>query len=112
MKEMKTPPLKNNVHIPVRTCVCCRKKFPQSSLYRIVLKENILIPDSTRHLEGRGAYLCPDDACWLQIKRINIWRRAFRVKSNSFNFTKLESFYANNLQSKNFGVSRFGEKEW
>ncbi|HSV07707.1 MAG TPA: YlxR family protein [Candidatus Binatus sp.] len=49
---------------PVRTCVGCGQRTPQSALLRIVGGRDGLRPDPTRRLPGRGGYLHADPACW------------------------------------------------
>jgi len=49
---------------PVRTCVGCGQRAPQSALLRIVAGREGLRPDPARRLPGRGGYLHTDPACW------------------------------------------------
>jgi len=51
--------------VPQRICVACRRVRNKRELVRLVrnVAGNIEI-DSTGKKEGRGAYLCPDHACW------------------------------------------------
>ena len=58
-------------HIPLRTCVGCRQVRPKPELVRIVrgLDGQIAV-DKTGKQSGRGAYVCPNPACWeLAVKR-------------------------------------------
>ena len=50
--------------IPMRMCVGCRVMKPKKELLRVVRtpEEEILI-DFTGKKSGRGAYVCPDEAC-------------------------------------------------
>jgi predicted RNA-binding protein YlxR (DUF448 family) len=50
---------------PQRTCVACRRVRNKRELVRLVrtVGGDIEI-DSTGKKEGRGAYICPDRACW------------------------------------------------
>ncbi|HPY94204.1 MAG TPA: YlxR family protein [Clostridia bacterium] len=50
--------------IPQRMCVGCREMKPKKELLRVVRtpEEEILI-DFTGKKSGRGAYVCPEDAC-------------------------------------------------
>ncbi len=56
---------------PVRTCVGCGRKAPQSELYRFVVGDGTLRPG--RLEPGRGAYTCPRLACFERA----VARRAF-----------------------------------
>jgi predicted RNA-binding protein YlxR (DUF448 family) len=58
---------------PVRTCCGCRRKAPQAELWRFASKDGELVRDDARALPGRGAYTCPDSACY----RLAAKRRAF-----------------------------------
>ena len=49
----------------MRTCVGCRTTRPKRELIRIVRDpQGELHVDSTGKLSGRGAYICPDIACF------------------------------------------------
>ncbi|MFQ6057895.1 MAG: RNase P modulator RnpM [Anaerolineae bacterium] len=52
-------------HIPQRTCVGCRQVRPKREMVRIVRTptEGVQIDDTGKR-SGRGAYLCPNRACW------------------------------------------------
>ena len=49
---------------PQRSCVSCRTVRDKSDLLRIVVTpEGDVAYDPTGKLAGRGAYLCPNEAC-------------------------------------------------
>jgi predicted RNA-binding protein YlxR (DUF448 family) len=48
---------------PVRTCVACRRKAPQSELMRFAAQDGTLVADPSRRLPGRGAYTCRRSDC-------------------------------------------------
>ncbi len=50
-------------HIPERTCVCCRKKLEKNSMLRVVKTADGFYIDETGKKNGRGAYICKDEAC-------------------------------------------------
>ena len=50
--------------MPQRTCVACRSTRPKRELVRLVRTEGGVEIDTTAKKEGRGAYLCPELACW------------------------------------------------
>ena len=56
---------------PLRSCVGCGRKAPQSELLRFVAKEGRLIPGSGEL--GRGAYTCHRLSCFERA----VSRRAF-----------------------------------
>jgi predicted RNA-binding protein YlxR (DUF448 family) len=51
--------------VPVRSCVACRQALPKKELIRIVhtLSGTVEV-DTNGKAAGRGAYLCPREACW------------------------------------------------
>lgn len=50
--------------IPMRMCVGCREMKPKKELLRVVKRPTGEIAlDSTGKLSGRGAYVCPSEAC-------------------------------------------------
>ena len=52
-------------HIPTRTCVICRNRREKDVLFRIVrTPDGDIVFDKTGKLNGRGAYICKDDAHW------------------------------------------------
>ncbi len=52
-------------HIPLRTCIACRRQRPKRELIRIVrTPTGSLEVDLKGKQAGRGAYLCPDRRCW------------------------------------------------
>lgn len=61
---------------PVRTCVGCRRRAPQSQLVRFGVREGTLTPGRT--LPGRGAYTCRKAACFQQAAAHGAFARALR----------------------------------
>ncbi|NLE19806.1 MAG: YlxR family protein [Clostridiales bacterium] len=50
--------------VPMRMCVGCREMKPKKELLRVVrTPEDEIALDFTGKKSGRGAYLCPDEAC-------------------------------------------------
>ena len=57
-------PGKRRKHVPLRSCVACREKFPKRELIRIVrTPEGTLELDAKGKRAGRGAYLCRKQQC-------------------------------------------------
>ena len=51
-------------NIPQRSCVGCNTVRPKSELIRIIrTAEGEILYDPTGRMNGRGAYLCNDNAC-------------------------------------------------
>ncbi len=52
-------------HIPQRTCIACRKVAAKRELVRLVCDPDGSVDvDLTGKKSGRGAYLCPTQACF------------------------------------------------
>jgi N utilization substance protein A len=65
---------------PVRTCVGCGRKAPQSRLLRFVSSDGVLTPDPRRRLPGRGAYTCRVVACYEQAAQRHAFARTLRAE--------------------------------
>ncbi len=51
-------------HVPQRQCVACRQMRPKRELVRVVrTPAGEVRVDSTGKASGRGAYVCPNEAC-------------------------------------------------
>ncbi len=55
-----------------RTCIGCRAKREKQELIRIVCKKNNEVAvDFKQNIEGRGAYICKDEACFEKMQKKN-----------------------------------------
>jgi uncharacterized protein len=74
---------------PLRSCVGCGRKAPQSELLRFVAKDGRLV--ASRHEPGRGAYACRRLSCFERA----VARRAFNrtLKRNVLVEPQLASLY-------------------
>jgi uncharacterized protein len=72
--------------VPQRTCVACRRVKNKRELVRLVRTAGGDIEiDSTGKKEGRGAYICPDRACWekaLKGKQLAVTLRGNLTQAN------------------------------
>ncbi|AEH44097.1 protein of unknown function DUF448 [Thermodesulfatator indicus DSM 15286] len=51
-------------HVPQRSCIICKKKTAKHKLLRLALDERgRVVLDVKAKRPGRGAYVCPSDAC-------------------------------------------------
>ena len=77
--------------VPVRTCVGCRRRDAQENLVRLALwtpetadgrlsggREPGVVPDPTRRMPGRGAWLHPERECCESAVKRRALNRAFR----------------------------------
>src|SRR5580692_8444786 len=64
---------------PVRTCVGCKARAAKSSLLRLVVVGDGIVPDLQARQPGRGAYLHPSLACLELAQRRRVFSRALRA---------------------------------
>src|ERR1700729_4319902 len=64
---------------PLRTCVGCKARAAKSSLLRLVVVGDDIVPDPQAGRPGRGAYLHPSLACLELAQRRRVFPRALRV---------------------------------
>jgi len=76
---------------PVRTCVGCKARAAKSSLLRLVVAGDGVVPDPQARQPGRGAYLHPSLACFELAQRRRVFSRALRV-SGSLDTAPLASY--------------------
>jgi hypothetical protein len=63
----------DGAHVPLRTCVICRRKLPKFELLRHVRVESgqpVHDPDQTR--PGRGIYVCTDQTCRKRFEKFGL----------------------------------------
>jgi uncharacterized protein len=74
----------NDSKLPTRTCVGCRTARPKRELVRLVRQPSgEVVVDPSGKLNGRGAYLCPDETCWTLAERRRGLERALSVRLDS-----------------------------
>ena len=70
-------------HVPIRTCLGCRRTDSRSALLRVVVGgHGDLVPDLRRCLPGRGAWLHPTGDCFDLAVRRRAFGRALRVSAH------------------------------
>lgn len=63
--------------IPMRMCVACREMQPKTQLLRVVRQTDGQIAiDKNGKQNGRGAYLCKNEACLSKALKIRALERA------------------------------------
>ncbi|MBC7310309.1 MAG: YlxR family protein [Actinomycetales bacterium] len=80
------PRPRQSAHVPLRTCVGCRRTESRSVLLRVTAREDDtgaiqVVPDVRRRLGGRGAWLHPEPGCLEQAVRRRAFARALRVRA-------------------------------
>ena len=78
-------------HVPMRTCLGCRRTDSRSALLRVTAhREDLeqdhhgpvrIVPDVRGRLGGRGAWLHPERDCFEQAVRRRAFARALRVQA-------------------------------
>lgn len=66
-------------HVPIRTCVVCGAKSDKRALTRIVRTAEGVQVDLRGKMDGRGAYLCEQEACWQNAAKGNALAKALRI---------------------------------
>lgn len=70
-----------NKHLPQRTCIACRQTKEKRSLIRLVRDDDGgARVDTSGKKPGRGAYICPDRACFELVLKKNRLEYALRTK--------------------------------
>ena len=81
--------------VPMRMCLACRESKPKGELIRVVKnKEGEIFLDKTGKANGRGAYLCPNRACFDKAIKSRAIQRALEVELNEATIRNLEKSYA------------------
>jgi len=59
-------------HVPIRTCIGCRKKRKKEEMIGLTLgPEGVIKVIQRMPHQGRGVYLCPDLGCFHMAKKKN-----------------------------------------
>lgn len=61
-----------------RMCVVCRNRFDKSSLTRFAVRDGKVVVDKNGNADGRGAYVCDNPDCMLNLVRKKTLSRVFR----------------------------------
>ena len=78
-------------HIPIRSCIWCRRKVPKSDLIRLSLVDNMVVEDKSKIIAGRGAYVCYRSECVAKVSHNDrrCLDRAFKTKVKSWKLAEL-----------------------
>ena len=67
--------------IPERQCLGCREKKPKRDLIRVVRSpEGNITLDFKGKEPGRGAYICPEEACFVKARKSRALERALECE--------------------------------
>ena len=77
--------------IPMRQCLGCREMKPKRELIRVVRSpEGEVSLDFKGKKSGRGAYVCPDDACLKKAVKSRALERALGVQIDESIYSQLD----------------------
>lgn len=76
--------------VPMRTCVACRTSKPKKELVRIVKTQNGITLDRTGKVNGRGAYICDDEACLKKLVKGKILNKVFECEVPKETYEQIE----------------------
>jgi uncharacterized protein len=80
---------------PQRTCIACRRTTGKRELVRLVrTPEGEILPDATGKKPGRGAYLCPRQACWLKALADGRIGRALKAELSAADRARIQAYAA------------------
>ncbi len=73
-------------HVPIRTCVICKKKIDQNILLNFYIVNSDFVFDLKRSVNKRKYYICHSEDC---LKQLNKWqsklqRRTKRTKTDGY----------------------------
>lgn len=93
--QMSTPT--KNKKIPMRQCVGCGQMNEKKKMYRVLrTQEGELLLDKTGRQNGRGAYICPNEACLQKAIRRGGLERSFKMQIPKEMYQTLEEEMKNN----------------
>ena len=84
-------------HVPLRTCLGCRRVRPKSELLRLVSHSGKLELDLEYSKPGRGAYMCRLKGCWQGALKGNRMDVALRTEIKQKDKEELLEYIKNNL---------------
>ncbi len=77
--------------VPLRKCTGCGEMKPKKELVRIVKDpEGAISLDRTGKKAGRGAYICPDEACLAVARKARRLEKAFSCQIPDAVYAQLE----------------------
>lgn len=77
--------------IPLRKCTGCGEMKPKKELVRVVkTPEDEVLIDLTGRVNGRGAYICPDEKCLKIARKSKRIERSFQMQIPDEVYDKME----------------------
>lgn len=85
--------------VPQRKCIGCKNSFDKRDLVRIVRSpEGIVSLDLSGKKNGRGAYICKDEACLVKAFKKKQLDYAFKCKVEEETYEKIREEFINNVK--------------
>ena len=85
--------MKKTKKIPQRKCINCGNLFDKNDLLRVVNNKELgVVIDESGKLNGRGAYICKNSDCLLDVKKNNKLNRVFKQKIDDKLYEELEAY--------------------
>jgi predicted RNA-binding protein YlxR (DUF448 family) len=76
----------------MRMCIVCREMKPKKDLIRVVKSpDGIIDIDLRGKASGRGAYLCPDQACIDKAEKSKLLEKSFEQRIDREVYDKLRT---------------------
>lgn len=57
-------------HVPLRTCVICKRKAQKQNLFRFILLDGKAVFDLKQKIMRRGYYVCDENEC---LQKLDKW---------------------------------------
>ena len=77
--------------IPMRKCTGCNEMKPKKELVRVVkTPDDEVLMDLTGRVNGRGAYICPDEKCLRIARKSKRIERSFQMQIPDEVYDKME----------------------
>ena len=67
-----------NKKVPLRTCIACKESKPKKELIRIVKTDESYVLDKSGKMNGRGAYICNNEACLEKLCKQKLLNKAYK----------------------------------
>lgn len=78
--------------IPLRKCSGCGEMKPKKELLRVIrTPQGEIVLDLTGKCNGRGAYLCPNAACFKKARKTKILERSLETQIPEAVYEQLEA---------------------
>jgi predicted RNA-binding protein YlxR (DUF448 family) len=81
-----------NKHVPLRTCIACRKVKKKREMVRLVRSGESVVVDNSSRQPGRGAYLCRRLECWQSGLASNQLEYTLKIKISKHNRGQLTEY--------------------